>query len=118
MLQVLDEVVDGMSISFAGVSTVVDRSKQHRGGRRARCFAATACSCIARLALAPAARFHQQKNCAAAAAARLFPISQHNVKLQLTYLDVDKGETSAANSKTEALVKKALSPVKNYAAAA
>ncbi|GBF94454.1 hypothetical protein Rsub_06988 [Raphidocelis subcapitata] len=61
MLSVLDEVVDGMSINFAG----------------------------------------------------------HNVKLTLTYLDLEHGEEAAsANAKTEALFRKALQPVKPYGAAA
>ncbi|WIA11347.1 hypothetical protein OEZ85_011468 [Tetradesmus obliquus] len=58
MLSVLDEVVDGMSISFAG----------------------------------------------------------HNVRLSLTYLDVERGEGfgPAVTAKTEALLKSAMQPVKQY----
>lgn len=37
--------------------------------------------------------------------------AQHNVKLQLTYLDVEKGEASRGNAKTAALLEKALQPV-------
>lgn len=36
---------------------------------------------------------------------------QHNVKLQLTYLDVDAGEESRAAVKDAALLQKALQPV-------
>ena len=36
---------------------------------------------------------------------------QHNVRLQLTYLDVDKGETPMDMVKTEALLRKALEPL-------
>jgi len=37
------------------------------------------------------------------------------VKLQLTYLDVDRGEGgTGVSSKTETLIQKALSPVKDY----
>jgi hypothetical protein len=36
---------------------------------------------------------------------------QHNVRLQLTYLDVEKGEQSKAAAKTAAMVQKALQAV-------
>ncbi|KIZ05545.1 hypothetical protein MNEG_2414 [Monoraphidium neglectum] len=52
-LQVLDEVVDGMSINFAG----------------------------------------------------------HNVRLSLTYLDLERGEASPSAAKAQAMLKKALQPV-------
>jgi hypothetical protein len=41
---------------------------------------------------------------------------QHNVRLSLTYLDVEKGEGfgPAVTAKTEALIKSAMQPVKQY----
>jgi hypothetical protein len=41
---------------------------------------------------------------------------QHNVRLSLTYLDVEKGEGygPAVTAKTEALIKSAMEPVKLY----
>jgi hypothetical protein len=45
---------------------------------------------------------------------------QHNVRLSLTYLDLDNGEAPAANAKTAALLRTALEPLgpKGPAAAA
>jgi hypothetical protein len=42
--------------------------------------------------------------------------AQHNVRLSLTYLDVEKGEGfgPAVTAKTEALIKSAMQPVKQY----
>ena len=36
---------------------------------------------------------------------------QHNVRLQLTYLDFDQGEESQASRKTSAMMRRALEPV-------
>jgi hypothetical protein len=115
MLSVLDEVVDGMSMNFAGVGCSLRSGPAACRARRSCCAGCCEAPCWALLSArarpsdppparssSPASRPRPSLACPCPAAATHVPVAarctapvpQHNVKLQLTYLDMDPQSAS------------------------
>jgi hypothetical protein len=145
MLAVLDEVVDGMNISLAGVSAVCRitllaecgtrilgsdsyvSQRESECKRRVRgvtalllcvCASAPTWSSAQSLCVHTPTRF-DTSSCLPARLPLCCLTLQHNVRLQLTYLDVaPEGEAPASRQaqKTEMLLQQALQPPKTHTA--